>query len=162
MFQQVGRVRSLQIIVTQVIGIDFHVVLLQAATKSGKVGQPVHIYNQTVQGIAHADTACLGVADNGGSFRHITLLVKINVTHTGSCLDNGNRGVLPHIVYQPLAAAGDNQIHIAAGMEQRVGRIMSCRQQCHQIRRQVGYIQQGIPDNLHQDTVGEIGIASPF
>lgn len=37
MFQQVGRVRSLQIIVTQVIGIDFHIVLLQTATKSGKV-----------------------------------------------------------------------------------------------------------------------------
>ena len=65
MFQQVGRVRSLQIIVTQVIGIDFHVVLLQIATKSGKVGQPVHIYNQAVQCVAHADTTCLGITDNG-------------------------------------------------------------------------------------------------
>jgi len=162
MFQQVGRVRSFQIIITQVIGIDFHVVLLQIATKSGKVGQPVHIYNQAVQCVAHADTTCLGITDNGGSLRHITILVKINMTHTSSCLDNGNRGVLPHIIYQPLAAPGNNQIHIATGMEQCISRVMSCRQQCHQIRRQVGYIQQCIPDNLHQNTVGEIGIASPF
>ena len=61
--------------------------------------------DEAVEGIADADTARLGVEDDGRGFVEVGSTVDIAVDNAGTGFDDGHLGVLADIVDKTAAAA---------------------------------------------------------
>ena len=72
---------------------------------------------QTVEGVADADAARLGVVDDGLAHLQVAVLVEVGVHHAGTRLDDGHAGRVAHEVDELAAATGYAEVDVAHGIE---------------------------------------------
>ena len=115
------------------------------------------MHQQTVQCVAHTDTAALGIVYDALCHLHVGILVHIAVYHSGTGLDDGYLGVLAHIAYQSCRTAGNDKVHQALGRKE-FGRCLACGRQ----KGDGGWVQtvleQDVVDNGTDGLVALLGI----
>ena len=97
--------------------IDNYIAFLQRRTERGQVFHTVAVYEQAVQGVAHADAACLGIVDNGSSFLYISVAVEKCMAYARTGFYHRDSGILADEVDEAATAARDNQVYITVGMQ---------------------------------------------
>ena len=100
------------------VGIDDDLFGCQGDTQGGEVGKALAVYDEAVEGVAHADAAGLGIFDDGGTLGDVTSNVEVGVADACTGLDDGDLGIVAHIVDEGAAAARDDEVDKAYGMEQ--------------------------------------------
>ena len=113
-------------------------------------------------GIAYAYPLSLGIHDNVCCHFRIGCLIYINMTVSGTCLDDRNRTLIYHCFDQPFSSAGDQHIHIfihfhkfpggfSGGILNQLNGIL-----CNSLSL------QGFADTFHNCLIGMNGITSAF
>ena len=117
-FQQLVGIAAFQGIVGIKVCIDYHMALGQRPAKGGEVAEAVSVNQYAVQSIADTDAAGFGIVDDGGTFLRVTISVEEGVADACAGFNDRDGGVLAYKVDEVAAAAGDEQIHVASGIQQ--------------------------------------------
>ena len=86
--------------------------VFQFLAKHREIGQSLLMYNGAVQRITYANPACLRIMNNSCPLVYISKFIKVSVTDTCPCFNNGNFCILAYEMDQAAAASGDNQIYV--------------------------------------------------
>ena len=99
-----------------------------------QVAQTLLVDNQAVEGIANANTTCLGVADDSLAFLHVAIHIEVGVHHTSTRLDDRNTSCISHEIYQATTTTRNAQVDIAYSIQHLASSLVGGRQQCHDSR----------------------------
>ena len=143
MLQKCLRIMALKSIIGPGVSIDYDIVRDKAAAESGQIGKPVLVDNQTVEGVAYTDSACLRIRDYGLTLDYIPVLVEIGMADTGTCLYDRYFRILSDIVDKPSASPRDNEIHIARGIEKLRGRFPARRHHRNGVHVSAAFFETG-------------------
>ena len=123
--------------------------------------ESVFVDEETIQGIADADTACLGVVDDCFAHFQVTVLVKIGIHHASPRLDDRDAGSVAHEVDKFAAATWDAEVHIAHSIQHLARSLVGCRQQGDNIGVDAIFLQYFV-NQCHLFPVTLIGIFATF
>ena len=76
------------------------------------------MYNGAVQRVTYANPACLRIMNNSCPLVYISKFIKVSVTDTCPCFNNGNFCILAYEMNQAAAASGDNQVYVTHSIQQ--------------------------------------------
>ena len=85
--------------------------------------------DETVEGVAYANTARFGVVDDAYSFLQVSILVKVGMANAGTSFYDRYRRFLADEVYETFGTSWNDDVHVAVGMEHLTGRLMGGWQQ---------------------------------
>ena len=101
------------------VGIDGHVLGCQRRAEGRKVLQARAVHDQAVQGVADAHAPRFRIENDGLAHLQVACRVEIRVHHAGAGFDAGDAGVVADKVDEPAAAARDDDVDVADGVQQR-------------------------------------------
>ena len=111
------------------IRIDAHLAPAKLRTDGGEIPKPRAVDDKAVEGIADAYPSGLGIIDYKGTFLQVTVLIKIGVADTCTCLDDRYAGVVTHVIDESGTASRDDEVHYADGAKKSIAGLVACRQQ---------------------------------
>jgi len=111
------------------IGMEYHLFPGQWCHQPRKIPEPAPVDEQAVKGIAHRRPPGLGVENNACTLLRIPLQIEKGMTDPCSRLNDGHPGMLPDIVNESLASAGNNQVDVPPCLQHLSGFFSSCRKQ---------------------------------
>ncbi len=147
--------------VCRTVGIKQHFMVEQGLNQFDEVTQAALVDDKAVEGIAHRDTTCLGIADNLLAHLQVTLLVEIGVDDACTSLDDGDAGGVTHEVDETTSATGNAEVYITHGIEHFARGLMSCWQQGDNVGIDAEVLEY-LMDEFDAGLIGEVGIASTF
>ena len=99
----------------------------QGLNQFDEVAQAALVDDKAVEGIAHRDTTCLGIADNLLAHLQVSLFIEIGVDDAGTGLDDGDAGGVANKVDETTSATGNAEVYITHGIEHFARGLMGCR-----------------------------------
>ena len=111
------------------VGIDSYVLGRQRRAEGREVLQARTMDDEAVQRVADAHAPRLRIEHDGLAHLQITRSVEIRVHHAGARFNAGDAGVVADKVDEPAAAARDDDVDVADGVQQRVRRLVRGGQQ---------------------------------
>ncbi len=118
------------------------------------------IHDETVEGVAHTDTSCLGIADNRCCHVDVGISVKIGVHHTGTSLDDRHLGGVAHEGDEAFAATWDTKVDVAHSRQHLASCLMCGGQQLYRFLQTV--FAQHVLNQCHACAVAVVGILATF
>ena len=149
-----GRDHALGVARRGLVAVELHVLVRERLQKRLEVLlSPVLLHQQGLGGVADAGALGLGVYDYGLGHRVVSALVHVDVAVAGAGLQDGHGGVHHGVVYEPRAAAGDDEVDVLPQLEHAVdGLVARVLDQADRVGRDAGGFQR-LAHDAHQRRV---------
>ena len=159
---QTAGIVSLKYIVSVLIGIHFNLkVFTHHGHQCRQFWQKITMKYQGVQCVTDADTAGLGVGDDGFCLCQIRTGINIGVYDSGAGFDHRYAGIIAYKINQPFGAARDGQVN-AVGRLKNVRQVFTLRW-CEKYDGRINaMLEQDFMHDLHHHLVCIMGITAAF
>ena len=127
----------------------------------GQVGKAAAVDDKTVERIAYAHAARLGIVDNGFSLFQITGRMEIAVAYACTRFDDRHARIFANKLNQAAASARYHQVDIAYGLKHFACQLVVGRQKGSTGFVETFLTQYGMND-FHNGPIGAVGIRTAF
>ena len=143
------------------IGIDDNVLLRHLIAERRQVAKTALMDQQTVERVADADAARLGVVDDSLAHLQVAVFVEVGIHNAGTGLDDRDAGGVAHEVDKFTSTTWNAKVDVADGVQHLARRLVGSRQQGDHVSRHA-VARQHLMNQCHLLAVRAVGILTTF